>query len=111
VVGMVICYQVLSSDVADHLAEYATLKAIGYPNRYLGMVVLQEALLLAVAGFVPGLACSWLLYQLLSALTDLPMELTWFRIGFVLFLTIVMCAASGLLALRKALEVDPAEVF
>ena len=54
VVGMVICYQILASDVADHLPEYATLKAIGYPNRYLSLVVLQESLILAAAGFVPG---------------------------------------------------------
>ena len=54
VVGMVICYQILASDVADHLPEYATLKAIGYPNRYLSLVVLQEALILAAAGFAVG---------------------------------------------------------
>ncbi len=111
VVGMVICYQVLSSDVADHLAEYATLKAIGYPNRYLSKVVLQEAMFLAAAGFVPGLVQGLVLYELLSWMTDLPMRLTPFRVGFILFLTMAMCAGSGLLALRKAQAVDPAEVF
>jgi putative ABC transport system permease protein len=111
VVGMVICYQVLSSDVADHLAEYATLKAIGYPNRYLTRVVLSEALVLAGAGFVPGLLLSALLYRGLSALTGLPMRLTPGRVGLILALTVLMCAGSGLLALRKAQEVDPAEVF
>jgi putative ABC transport system permease protein len=111
VIGMVICYQILSSDVADHIAEYATLKAIGYPNRYLSMVVLQQALLMATAGFLPGVGISWVIYRCLSYLTSLPMWMTPGRIVFVLGLTMLMCAGSGLLALRKAQEVDPAEVF
>jgi putative ABC transport system permease protein len=111
VVGMVICYQILSSDVADHLAEYATLRAIGYPGRYLSRVVLQEALVLALAGFLPGLVLSWLLYQTLHSLTGLPMRLTLDRLAFIFALTIGMCAASGWIAVRKAREADPAEVF
>jgi putative ABC transport system permease protein len=111
VVGMVICYQILSSEVADHLPEYATLKAIGYSNRYLSGVVLQESLLLAVFGFLPGLAVSSLLFVYLAGVTGLPMRLTVPRILMVFVLTVVMCAGSGLIALRKAQEVDPAEVF
>ena len=64
-VGIVICYQILSSDVADHLAEYATLRAIGYPGRYLNLVVFQEGLLLALGGFLPGLALSAVMYWFL----------------------------------------------
>jgi putative ABC transport system permease protein len=111
VVGMVICYQILSSDVADHLAEYATLKAIGYPNRYLSRVVLEEALILALAGFLPGLAVTYGAYLLLSDLTGMPLRLTWARGGLVFVLTIVMCVASGLFAVRKVKTVDPADVF
>jgi putative ABC transport system permease protein len=111
VIGMVICYQILSSDVADHIAEYATLRAIGYRKRYLSMVVLQQALLMAASGFLPGLGISWIIYRCLSYLTSLPMWMTPGRVGLVLGLTMLMCAGSGLLALRKAQEVDPAEVF
>jgi putative ABC transport system permease protein len=111
VVGLVICYQILSSDVTDHLPEYATLRAIGYPGRYLGVVVLQEALLLALAGFLPGLLVSAALYGYLGRVTGLPLRLLPGRVGLVFVLTLVMCAASGWLALRKAREVDPAEVF
>jgi putative ABC transport system permease protein len=111
VIGMVICYQILSSDVADHLAEYATLKAIGYSNRYLSTVVFQQALLMAAAGFVPGVGISWVIYRYLGYLTSLPMWMTPGRVAFVLGLTVLMCAGSGLLALRKAQELDPAEVF
>jgi putative ABC transport system permease protein len=111
VIGMVICYEILSSDVADHIAEYATLKAIGYRNRYLSLVVIQQALLMAASGFLPGVAISWVIYRWLSYMTSLPMWLTPGRAGFVLGLTVLMCAGSGLLALRKAQQVDPAEVF
>ena len=111
VIGMVICYQILSSDVADHFAEYATLKAIGYRNRYLSSLVLQQSLLMAFAGFLPGVAISWVIYQYLGYLTCLPMWMTPGRVVFVLGLTVVMCAGSALLALRKVQTVDPAEVF
>ena len=111
IVGMVICYQILASDVADHMAEYATLKAIGYPNRFLSMVVLQESLILAASGFIPGMLATYSVYVFLGDWTGLPMHLTPPRFGLVLGLTIVMCVLSGMMALRKAQKVDPADVF
>jgi putative ABC transport system permease protein len=111
IVGMVICYQILSTDVADHLSEYATLKAIGYPNHALSAVVLQEALCLAVLGYVPGLAATAVLYKLLDTLTGLPMRLSLGRGALILVLTILMCIGSGFLALRKVKAADPADVF
>ncbi|MDB5311812.1 MAG: hypothetical protein JWO38_6014 [Gemmataceae bacterium] len=111
VVGMVICYQILSSDVADHVAEYATLKAIGYPNRYLSLVVMQESLVLAAAGFVPGMVVTYGAYVFLSDLSAMPLRLTPGRVGLILGLTVMMCAASGLLAVGKVKKVDPADVF
>jgi putative ABC transport system permease protein len=111
IVGLVICYQILSTDVADHVAEYATLKAIGYSNRFLSIVVLQEALWLSVISFILGLAIAGLLYAWLENSTGLPMHLTLGRVELILVLTVVMCAASGILALRKVQAADPAEVF
>jgi putative ABC transport system permease protein len=111
VVGLVICYQILSSDIADHVAEYATLKAIGYSNRYLSLVVLQEAGILALAGFVPGAAVSYGAYAYLTAISSMPLKLTLGRAAFVLGLTLVMCVASGLFAIGKVKKVDPADVF
>jgi putative ABC transport system permease protein len=111
VVGMVICYQILASDVADHLPEYATLKAIGYPNRYLSLVVMQEALILAAAGFALGMPVTLGIYRLLTEITGLPMRMTPGRGALILGLTVVMCVASGLLAVRKVKKVDPADVF
>lgn len=111
VVGLVICYQILSSDIADHVAEYATLKAIGYPNRYLSLVVLQEALVLAAVGYVPGIVVTLATYAGLTRLTGLPMELTFPRAGLVLGLTVAMCVGSAWLAVGKVKKVDPADVF
>ena len=110
-VGIVICYQILSSDVADHLAEYATLRAIGYPGRYLNLVVFQEGLLLALGGFFPGLALSIVMYGYLHVQTGLPLRLTVWRAVYIFVLTVAMCSVSSWLALRKAREADPAEVF
>jgi putative ABC transport system permease protein len=111
VVGMVICYQILSSDVADHAAEYATLKAIGYPNRYLSLVVVQESLILALGGYLPGMAVTAGVYVLLTDISGMPMHFTPGRAGLVLGLTVAMCGASGLFAIRKVKQVDPADVF
>ncbi len=111
IVGAVICYQIISTDVSEHLAEFATIKAIGYHDHYLNGSVLRETLWLAVLGFVPGLALSWLLYRGLDALVGLPMRLTIWRVLLIFALTAFMCVLSGLLALRKVKTADPAEVF
>jgi putative ABC transport system permease protein len=111
VVGVVICYQILSADVTAHLREFATLKTIGYHDRYLTWVVIQEALWLSLVSFVPGVALSLLLYGVLEEWTGLPMRLTVGRGAFVLALTIGMCLLSGLFAIRKVKSADPAEGF
>jgi putative ABC transport system permease protein len=110
-VGVVICYQILSGDVTDHLPQYATLKAVGYGNGYLAWVVLQESLILAVMGFVVGLGVSWAAYELLTATTGMPLRMTPDRIAWVFAGTVAMCAASGLVALVGLLRADPADVF
>ncbi len=111
VVGLIIVYQILYSDVSDHLAEYATLKAMGYSDRYLVGVLIQEALLLAVLGFMPGIVLANGLYSLAQSATLLPIVMTTNRAVVVLSLTIVMCTGSGALALRKLQSADPADIF
>ncbi|TXS96092.1 FtsX-like permease family protein [Parahaliea maris] len=110
-VGLIIVYQILFSDVQDHLKEYATLKAMGYSQGFLSRIVLNEAVLLALVGFVPGLLLSLLVYTQASTATNLPVEMTPIRVALVLALTVGMCAFSGLLALRKLRAADPAELF
>ena len=100
-VGMIIVYQVLSTDVADHLKEYATFKAIGYPQRFFMGIVFEEAVILALLGFIPGVIISPVLYSLVSAAASLPIEMTAMRPFYVLFGTIAMCTISGAIATRR----------
>lgn len=111
VVGVVIVYQILSNDVADHTAEYATLKAMGYRNLYLLAVVFQEAFILAILGYLPGTGIAIGLYSLTRNATNLPLFMTANRAITVLILTIVMCVISGAIATRKLRAADPAEIF
>jgi putative ABC transport system permease protein len=111
IVGIVIVYQILYSDVSDHLAEYATLKAMGYPDRALLSVLFQEALLLACLGFLPSFLLSVGLYQLTYAATLLPIRMTIERAAFVFGMTVVMCTVSGAIAMRKLQTADPADIF
>jgi len=111
VVGAIVVYQILFADVSEHLREYATLRAIGYRNRFVSGIVLQQAGILAVLGFLPGLGVSWALYAQAAEATRLPLHLTSGRVAAVFLLTLVMCAVSGLLALRKVRRLDPADVF
>lgn len=110
-VGTVIVYQILYSDVSDHLPEYATLKAMGYSDRYLMGVVLQEAVMLAVLGFIPGYLVSVGLYGLIAQATLLPVVMYADRFLMVLSLTLIMCSASGAIAMRKLQSADPADIF
>ncbi|CAN5180226.1 ABC transporter permease DevC [soil metagenome] len=111
VVGAIIVYQILFADVSEHLHEYATLRAMGYSNGFVSGIVLQQAAILGVLGFIPGVALAHFLYGRAAAATSLPLAVTSERLGFVFVLTIGMCALSALLAVRKVRTLDPAEVF
>ena len=111
VVGAIIVYQILFADVSEHLNEYATLRAIGYKNRFVSGIVLQQAAILAVLGYLPGLGVAWWLYGKAAGATNLPLYITQDRAVTVFLLTLAMCAISGLLAVRKVRRLGPAEVF
>jgi putative ABC transport system permease protein len=111
VVGAIIVYQILFADVSEHLNEYATLRAIGFRNRFVSGIVLQQAVILAVLGYLPGVAIVWWLYGRAAAATNLPLYVTQDRAVTVFLLTLAMCAISALLAVRKVRRLDPAEVF
>lgn len=110
-VGIVIVYQVLSTDVADHLSEYATFKAIGYEQSFFRSIVFEEAIILAVIGFIPGILMSLGIYALVSAGTGLPVAMTASRALYVLGGTVLMCAASGAFATRRLSGANPADLF
>jgi putative ABC transport system permease protein len=111
VVGAIIVYQILFADVTEHLSEYGTLRALGYSNRFVSGIVLQQAGILAVLGYLPGVAIVWWLYGKAAAATNLPLYVTPERAWLVFGMTLAMCALSGLLAMRKVRRLDPADVF
>ena len=111
VVGCVIVYQVLYTDVSDHLPEYATLMAMGYRVSHLLGVVVREGFYLAALGYVPAYIAGQGLYWFVRDATKLPVGMDPARAITVLVMILVMCMLSSLLAMRRLIDADPAEIF
>ncbi|WP_427158601.1 ABC transporter permease DevC [Aliinostoc sp. HNIBRCY26] len=110
-VGVIIVYQILYGEITDHLPDYAVLKARGYKHRFFLNILFQEALILAVLGYIPGLIMSLGLYAIVNSATSLPMNMTWPRASLVLLLTIIMCFTSGFVSMNKLRDSNPADLF
>jgi putative ABC transport system permease protein len=110
-VGIVIVYQVLSTDVADHLSEYATFKAMGYGQGFFLSIIFEEALVLGVLGFIPGFAVANLLLTGMARATTLPLAMTSGMAMTVFIGTVVACSLSGAVATRRLAAADPADLF
>jgi len=111
VVGIIIVYQVIYTDVSEHLPEYATLKAMGYKDRDLSLVVFQESLILAVMGFIPGYLASFGIYYLMTNFIELPVTMNPAIALRVFILNLLMCIISGAIAIKKLRTADPADIF
>ncbi len=111
IVGIIIVYQVLATDVNSHIGEYATFRAMGYRQFFLLSIVFEEAILLAVLGFVPSLGIAMGLYHLTRGATSLPIAMTLGRAAGVLIATIAMCLISGAIATQRLQAADPADIF
>ncbi len=110
-VGMVVLYQILSTEIMDNIKEYATLKAMGYKNAYFTQTVLKHGALIAILGYLPALGLSFFLYDVTRAATNLPIYMTETRALFVFILSVLMCSISGYLSLGKIRLADPGELF
>ena len=111
IVGAIIVYIVLSSDITRQMGEYATLKAMGYRNRYLSRVVMEQAFILGLISYLLALGVSLILYQVVGELAKLPITMTWFRQILVFVSTSIMCGVSGAIAMQKLRRADPADLF
>lgn len=109
-VGTVIVAQTLYASTKDHLNEFATLRALGSTSRYVYGVILTQAGLNAVSGYVLGMAVA-LLVVVFSEDTALPVVMTLPLAGLLFLLTVVMCAISAVSAIYKVTRIDPAMVF
>jgi putative ABC transport system permease protein len=111
IVGMLISYQIIYTDLAEQQPQYATMKAMGYRTGYLIRVVLEQALLSALTGWIPASLIAILLFRILGEIALLPLHMT-VELAVVSFLlTLGMCLISAVLAVRRVISADPAEVF
>jgi putative ABC transport system permease protein len=110
-VGGVVVYQVLYTDVSDHLKEYATLKAMGFADSFILTIVIQEAFLLGISSFIPATVVSTLMYAFLTAASGIRIEMSSDKTLLVGCLTLGVCAASAAIAIRRLRDADPASVF
>ncbi len=110
-VGAVIVYQILYTDVSDHIPEYATLKAIGFDDRFFIWIVMQESAILSVLGFIPGTLLAAGLYKLTRDVANMPTRLEFVNLLIVFTMSVGMCMVAGLLATRKLRSANPADIF
>lgn len=110
-VGLVILYQTISTQIMIKINEYATLKAIGYQSRQIFRTVVEQACFISMLGFLPGVVAALGLYAAVQAKVFLPMVMTWQRIVAVFLMSVGMSIASGWLAFRKVQSADPADLF
>jgi putative ABC transport system permease protein len=111
IVGMAICYQVLYADIGDRLGEFATLKAMGYSSSWLFRRVVEQAVYLALLGYVAGVLVSLLAFRVVHAATGLPMLFRPTTAAIVLLLTVFMCILSSAFAARRLVAADPAQLY
>jgi putative ABC transport system permease protein len=111
VIGVIICYQILYNEITDHLPQYATLRAMGFTDRFLRKIVVQEAFWLSLIGFLPGLAFSFGLYFIIERHTGILMQITAGRSILILAFTMAMCICGGIIAVKRVTDADPADLY
>jgi len=111
VVGVVVVYNIIYTDIQDNLPQYATLRAMGYSSFYLLKTIFLQSVIIALVGFFPGIISSVLAYKLISNATGLLLQMK-LNVSIVVFaLTVGMCVVSGFIASRRLLKLDPAEIY
>ena len=110
IVGTVIVAQTLYSSTKDHLSEFATLRAMGSSNGYIYTVIIYQALLNAVIGFVVAAAIGYAVVEI-TAKSALPIVITPWLVAALFALTVVMCVVSAIGAIFRVVRIDPATVF
>ena len=111
IVGVVVLYQTLATQIHRHLPEFVTLKAIGYTDRYLTAAVMIEAAFLVLLAFLPAVAATLAIYAQIRGATLLPVTLKLPQFVGVLTLTLLMSAIAAYFALGTLRRADPADVF
>lgn len=109
-VGIVVVAQTIYASTMDHIREYGTLKAMGASNGYIYRVIIKQAAMSGLIGYVIGMSVSLVISQAsLKGTTAiiLPIPLV---IG-LFFLTLLMCVCASVVSINKVTRIDPAMVF
>jgi putative ABC transport system permease protein len=111
IVGIMVVYQILATQVSRQLPQFATLKAIGYTDRSLSGTVLTMAFVIVIAAFVPALAAAFGMYVVIRNETLLPVTMSAARVGAVFAAAVLMAAFSALMSAGSLRRADPADIF
>jgi putative ABC transport system permease protein len=110
-VGIIVVYQTLATQISRHLPQFATLKAIGYADRWLSVTVAAMAAMIMAIGFIPAFLAALWLYTIIRHETMLPAAMTGARVAEVIAASLAIATISALLSLTGLRRADPAEVF
>jgi putative ABC transport system permease protein len=110
VVGIAIVAQTLYAATVERLSEYATLVAMGASNRYLNQIVLRQALISGVIGYMIGIAVAAAVVRA-AAESTASLVLPWQLTVVVGAVSLTMCGIASLLAIHKIKRIDPTMVF
>lgn len=110
-IGFIVVYQILYTDVSNHLPQFATMKAMGFTDNFLLWIVIRQGLLLSILGYIPGSLLAIGFYKIIQVGTAIPVAANWERAIFLLVLTCLMCLMSGAMATGRLRAADPADVF
>lgn len=111
IVGAVILYQTLSTQVSRQLPQYATLKAMGYNNSYLRGIVICLALMMSVTALPLAYAAALVAYDYVHTATKLPIAMNDVRLVVVVALTLLMSTGAAVYAARALRRADPVDLF
>jgi putative ABC transport system permease protein len=110
VVGVVVVAQTIYATTMDHIREYGTLKAMGAPNSYIYRVIITQAGIAAVAGYVLAMIVSVFIVRA-SESGGAAILLPWQMAIGIFFLTLLMCVSAAVVSINKVTSLDPAMVF
>ena len=111
IVGIMILYQTLATQITRQLPQFAMLKAIGHTNRLLEGIVLIEAMLLMLTAFLPAVGLSLWVYSIIRAQTLLPVTMAPMQLAGVFAVGVFMSVISAMLSVIRLRRADPAEIF
>jgi putative ABC transport system permease protein len=110
VVGVVVVAQTIYATTMDHIREYGTLKAMGAPNSYIYRIIVTQAGMSAVAGYVLAMFVSVFIVHA-SRSGGAAIMLPWSMAIGIFFLTLLMCVGAAVVSINKVTSLDPVMVF